>query len=161
MYTRAALLDLHERSQRNLGMLIEHCRRLDAEALDRALPGFGYATVRLQLHHLIGAQEYWIGVLQGKMLVDDDIDAYPTIDAFQEYRGRTARAAETYLRGVTDTELNVPCEVLTWQGKKRRVMPALVFVRTVTHIYQHQGQVIALCRLLGHPVPEGNDFPLE
>jgi len=55
MYTPEALLDLQERTHRNLAALLDHCRELDAEQLNRELPGFGYPTVRLQLHHAIGA----------------------------------------------------------------------------------------------------------
>jgi uncharacterized damage-inducible protein DinB len=40
-------------------------------------------------------------------------------------------------------------------------VPALIFVRTTVHIYQHQGQVLAMCRLLGRPGPGNLDFPLD
>jgi uncharacterized damage-inducible protein DinB len=32
-------------------------------------------------------------------------------------------------------------------------------MRTMTHIYHHQGQVTAMCRLLGRPV-NGLDYPI-
>ncbi|XOV75412.1 MAG: hypothetical protein ACFHWZ_18795 [Phycisphaerales bacterium] len=55
MYTREALLDIHDRSHRSLSMLLDHCRGLDDEQLNRELDGFGYPTVRSQLHHIISA----------------------------------------------------------------------------------------------------------
>jgi uncharacterized damage-inducible protein DinB len=72
MHTPGALLDLHERGHRNLAALLAHCRDLTADEADRELPGFGYPTVRLQLHHIVGAEKYWIGVLQGRIDADDD-----------------------------------------------------------------------------------------
>jgi uncharacterized damage-inducible protein DinB len=33
-----------------------------------------------------------------------------------------------------------------------------VLLRTITHLYHHIGQVSAMCRLLGKPIP-GSDFP--
>jgi hypothetical protein len=47
----------------------------------------------------------------------------------------------------------------TWGNKERVLTPALVILRIVTHLYQHQGPVVAMCRLLGKPCP-GLDFPL-
>ena len=61
MLTADALLDLHERAHRNLEALLVHCREFSGEDIDRELPGFGYPSVRLQLHHGIGAEKYWIG----------------------------------------------------------------------------------------------------
>ena len=37
-------------------------------ALDQELEGFGYPSIRLQLHHVIGAEQYWVGVLRGLAL---------------------------------------------------------------------------------------------
>jgi uncharacterized damage-inducible protein DinB len=161
MYTQQALLDLHERSHRSLRKLLAHCGELDAEALDRELQGFGYPSVRLQLHHVIGAQEYWVGVLKGKFSVEENDADYPTVATLEAYRAQVARTTDEYLRGASDAELNTPREMLTWQEKRRVLVPAHVLMRTVTHIYHHQGQVMALCRLLGKPGPAGLDFPLD
>ena len=39
-------------------------------------------------------------------------------------------------------------------------MPSRVFLRTQPHYYQHQGQVLAACRILGHP-SSGFDLPIR
>jgi uncharacterized damage-inducible protein DinB len=49
--------------------------------------------------------------------------------------------------------------MLTWGDRTRELTPAHVFMRTLTHIYQHQGQIVAMCRLLGKPVG-GLDYPI-
>ncbi len=161
LYTSQALVDIHDRAHRSLRKLLEHCRGLSAESLNRELPGFAYPTVRLQLHHLIGAEEYWIGVIRGSFRVDEDDASYPTIPALEVYRAATARAAESYLREASPAELNGAREMLTWQGDKRVLVPALIILRTQMHIYQHQGQIVAMCRLLENPCPPGLDFPLD
>jgi len=161
MYTAAALLDLHRRSHQGLQRLLEHCAGLDPDAFDRELPGFGYPSVRLQLHHLIGAEEYWVGVLRGDFRVEDDAPDYPDLASLQAYRSRVARVTVEYLGGISDSELNQAREMLTWRGTRPRLTPAHVILRTQTHIFQHQGQILAQCRLLGRPSPGGLDFPLE
>jgi uncharacterized damage-inducible protein DinB len=161
MYTRQAVSDMHARAHRSLRKLLEHCEQLSPEQRDRELPGFGYPSVRLQIHHLIGAEEYWIGVLQGKFEVEDNDAAYPTIAALEEYRAQVAQATDAYLSAASESELNTSREMVTWQGKKRSLVPAHVVIRTLTHIYQHQGQVLAMCRLHGSPCSGGLDYPID
>jgi uncharacterized damage-inducible protein DinB len=161
LYTQQALLDLHTRAHRSLRKLLEHCGTLDSVSLDRELAGFGYPSVRLQLHHVIGAEEYWMSVLRGNCQVDDNDGAYPTVAALEVYREQVARATGAYLEAMSDAELNRPRELLTWQGVKRVLVPARVMARFITHVYQHQGQVAAQCRLLGSPIPSGLDFPID
>lgn len=68
MYTVAGLTDLHERIHRRLTKLLDHCSGFTAPALDQELEGFGYPSISLQLHHVIGAEHYWVGVLRGLAL---------------------------------------------------------------------------------------------
>lgn len=158
MHTSAALLDMHERSQRSLIALLAHCRALTAAELRRELAGFGYGSVHLQLHHLIGAQRYWIGVLEGRIDADEDEDRFATVAALETMRDQVAALTAAYLRGASDAELNTPREMATWGGRTQTLIPAQVFLRTLTHIFHHQGQVTAMCRLLGKPV-SGLDYP--
>ena len=160
MHTPEALLDLQERAHRNLSALLRHCRDLDDEQLNRELPGFGYPTVRLQLHHAIGAQDYWLGVLHGVVQVEDNDAEFPTIEALEAWRARVFAATEAYLRRVPAETLNTARTHLTWGGREKTMVPAHVILRTQTHLYHHQGQVLAMCRLLGKPAG-GMDFPLD
>lgn len=158
MHTSEALLDFHERAHRNLRGLLAHCRQLSIEELDRELAGFGYPSVRLQLHHEIGAEQYWIAVLQGRIEVDDNDAAYPTVDSLEAYRQQVFAATEAYMRGASSAELNTARLMLTWGNKERLLIPAHVVMRTLTHLYHHQGQVAAMCRLPGKPIA-GLDYP--
>lgn len=160
MHTPEALLDLHERAHRNLRGLLEHCASLDTAALNRELPGFGYPTVRLQLHHTIGAEEYWVGVLVGVVDPDDDDSAFPNIASLEAWRARVFAATAAYLRSTSRESLNTARPHETWGGRTRLFAPAHAILRTQTHHYQHQGQVLAMCRLLGSP-GGGLDFPLD
>lgn len=159
MFTSEALCEIHERSHRNLSNLLGHCRAFSPDELNREIDGFGYPTLRLQFHHEIGAEEYWIGVLLGRMDVDEDEHLYPTIESLEEYRSRVAARTRKYLKDSSTDELNTSREMTTWGGNLRVLTPALVFLRTVTHLYHHQGQIMAMSRLLGRPA-EGMDFPI-
>jgi uncharacterized damage-inducible protein DinB len=160
MYTASALLDMHQRSQRSLRGLIAHCESLSFEEFARDLPGFGYPAVRVQLAHLIGVQEYWIGVLQGRYDVTEDEPLFAAISEIEDYRQRVALITSTYLQGASEAELNTARRMMTWPRTERDLVPAHVVVRTIVHIYDHKGQVAAMCRTLGKPIPKGLDFPL-
>jgi len=159
MHTADALREYHERAHGNLRELIAHGLELDVDEADRELAGFGYSTVRLQLHHVIGAERYWIGVLEGRIDADDDSDDYPTVGSLEVMRRAVFAATEAYLQSASSEELNTPRAMMTWRGHERVLVPAHVLMRTLTHIYQHQGQVAAMCRLLGKPYG-GGDYPI-
>jgi len=159
MYRPEALMDLHERGHRSLATLLSHCRSFTTDEIDRELPGFGNSTVRLQLHHIIGAEKYWIGVLQGRIDADEDAPDYPTIESLERYREQVFEATKTYLQSASQEALNTAREMMTWGGERPVLTPARVIARTVTHIYHHMGQVAVMCRLLGRPC-KGLDFPI-
>jgi uncharacterized damage-inducible protein DinB len=159
MHTPGQLEDLATRAHARLAALLDHCRGFTPEELNRDLDGFGYPTVRLQLHHAIGAQEYWLGVLQGRVEPDLDDAAYPGIDELEAWRRRTADLTAAYLRATDEATLNAAVDLPTWGGRVRTLVPAQVVLRTITHIFHHQGQLAAMCRLLGRPVG-GLDWPL-
>jgi len=157
--TSDALREVHERAHRNLKACLDHCRTLDPEAFDREMPEFNGASVRLQLHHAIGAEKYWIGVLQGHIDADDDAHLYPTIASLEAYREETFAATQDYLRSASDAELNAPHAMTTFGGTQHVLHPAHIVMRAITHIYHHQGQVATAFRLLGSPSP-GFDYPI-
>ena len=159
MHTAGQLEDLDRRAHACLAALLDHCRGFTPGELNRELDGFGYPTGRLQLHHVSGAQEDWLGVLQGRVEADFDDAAYPGIDELEALRARTADLTAAYLRATDEATLNAAVDLPTWGGRIRTLVPAQVVLRTITHIFHHQGQVAAMCRLLGRPV-EGLDWPL-
>jgi len=102
MFTPTALLDLHSRVHQSLTGLLEHCSGFSDDELSTDLDGFGYPTIRLQLHHAIAAEQYWVGVLRGRMLVDERPEDFVSIEALREFRKRIADATDNYLNSASD-----------------------------------------------------------
>jgi uncharacterized damage-inducible protein DinB len=94
------------------------------------------------------------------MLVDEDPADHASLDALRVFRERVVATTVAYLAQVSDAELNTARTMTTWGDKRVELMPAHVLLRTQTHIFQHQGQIAAMARLLGRPIPRGLDFPL-
>ena len=160
MHTSSSLLDIHERTHRNVRGLIEHCQSLTAEELSREMEGFGYPSVRLQIHHAIGAEKYWVSVLEGHMDADEHESDYQNVDTLERFRRQVFEATERYLRGVSEEQLNTQQHMTTWGNRQRLLIPAQVILRTQVHYYHHQGQVLAMCRLMGKP-GAGLDYPID
>jgi uncharacterized damage-inducible protein DinB len=160
VYTSACLSDLHARTHQSLQKLLDHCGGFSPEELDRELEGFGGANLLLEFDHLIGAERYWVGVLQGRMLVEGDPADRASLATLGTYRERVAGTTTAYLNAATDAELNTRRTMTTWGDKEVDLVPAHVLLRTQTHIFQHQGKIAVMCRLLDRPIPPGLDFPL-
>ncbi|MCP4686237.1 MAG: hypothetical protein GY867_12430 [bacterium] len=160
MYKSEGLLEFCRRAHQSFGKLIEHCRGLSDQEFNKEIDGFGYPTVKLQLHHVLGAQKYWIGVLHGRMDVDEDPDDMFAISDVVEYSISVQRTMEEYLESASTEELTAARPMITWGNIERNLIPAHVVIRTLTHLYQHQGQVMAMCRLMSKPVEPGMDYPI-
>ena len=160
MLTPEGLLEIHERTHQCLRDCLAFCQTIDAEAVDREMPEFNGTTVRLQLHHAVGAEKYWIGVLQGRIDADEDDHLYPTMASVEAYRAETFDATRAYLRSASADELNTPRPMKTWHGEEPMLFPGHVVMRTVTHIHHHIGQVCSMLRLLGSPSP-GFNYPIR
>jgi uncharacterized damage-inducible protein DinB len=150
-YTSDVLHDIHERSHENLRQLMEHCRAFNEAELNREMEGFGYPSIPLQFHHEIAGEKYWLGVIHGRMDVDENESEYRTIASLEVYREEVFGATEAYLRGASIHELNTARPMITWQGHEKVLVPAQIVLRTQVHYYHHQGQILAMCRLLGKP----------
>lgn len=160
MFNAESLLEFCRRAHQSFDKLIEHCRCLEDDEFNRKIDGFGYPTVKLQLHHAIGAQKYWIGVLQGRMDIDDDPDDQFTINDMIEYHKSVLNTTERYLGSASTEELITSRPMITWGNIEKNLIPAHVVIRTLTHLYQHQGQVAAMCRLMNKPIEPGMDYPI-
>ena len=160
MHTAASLLDIHNRAHQNLSALLAHCRTLTPDELNREIEGFGYPTVRLQLHHEIGAEKYWVSVLEGHVDAEENDADYPTVPSLEAYREEVHGVTDRYLRNASVDVLNTAQTMTTWGNRQRLLVPAQVILRTQVHYYHHQGQVLAMCRMLGKP-GGGLDYPIE
>ncbi len=160
MFTAKGLLEFHSRGHQTLKEIIKHCRQFSVEEINHEFKGFGYPSLRLQLHHLISAEKYWISVLNGRIEVDDNISEYSTIKSLEEYRQEVFLVTEQYLCNASTEELINARSMMTWGDNLRELVPAQVFMRTLTHIYHHVGQVVAICRVLEKPIDSGMDYPI-
>lgn len=158
MSTASLLLDMHARTHACLVRTLDHLAGLDPALLDREAGGFAYPTLHGQLHHVIGAEEYWVGVLEGDVRIGTEPEDVAGAAGLAAYRDRVAAVTAAHLRDAPD--LDAVRTVTTWRGEPLAVAPRHVVLRVLTHAHHHLGQVQAMLRGMGHPLG-ALDFPLD
>jgi uncharacterized damage-inducible protein DinB len=162
MHTPAGLLDIHARAHESLRRLIAFCGDLTAEELRRPLNGFGFPTVLRQLEHTIGAELYWQTVVTRGYTEEATLPPLRDLADIEAFRQQTASTTRSFLERASESELNSPRAMISDPGETRVLRPADVIMRIVTHIFNHQGQVLAMCRSLGKPNDEIDlDYPVD
>jgi len=162
MYNAETLLDVHTRAHESLRRLIVFCGELPDDELRRPLNGFGFPTILRQLEHTIGAEVYWQTVVISGYTEEATLPALPDLAAMEAFRQQTASVTRSYLQRATEAELNSRREMISDPGQTRVLRPADVIVRVVTHIFNHQGQVLAMCRAMGKSNKSHDlDYPVD
>lgn len=154
VFTKDGIRELHAWTHARLDLVIEHATTLSADEFARELPGFGQPTVRDQLMHLVGAEERWVQRLQGMPIRTWSAADYPTAAPLRAVKARVVQATLAYLDRLPEVALNTPLprRPPEWIGELRS--PAFILHHVLTHAFHHKGQVVAMCRLLGHPAPD-------
>jgi uncharacterized damage-inducible protein DinB len=162
MYDSESLLDTHARAHESMRRLIAFCGTLTAEELNRPLSGFGFPTVLRHLEHTVGAEVYWQTVVTRGYSEEATLPPLPDLAAVESFREQTAGVTRSYLEHASGTELNTPRLMITDPGETRLLRPADVIMRMVTHMFNHQGQVLAMCRSMGKPNETIDlDYPID
>lgn len=86
---------------------------------------------------------------------------YADIDALEAYRSEIDALSRDLIAAQSTEQLSTARDFYCWPGKWRSMVPARIVMRIATHVYHHQGQVLAMCRAMGHTFEEGFDFPLD
>lgn len=162
MYNAATLLDIHTRAHEAFRRLIVFCGDVTRDELHRPSSGFGFPTIAGQLEHTIGSEVYWQRVLTRGYTEEATLPPLADLAAIEAFRTETASVTRSYLDGASETELNSRRSMISDPGQTRVLRPADVIMRIVTHIFNHQGQVLAMCRTLGKPNERYDlDYPIE
>ena len=153
MFTLDGILKFHSWTHSSLTLLFDHLETLSAAEYAKELPGFGYSSIRAQVVHLLGCEVRWVSRLRGIPVGDWNPARWPTVADARTLQAETRAQTLDYLSGLSEQQLNSNAELRFTDGVFHRT-PALVLHHVFTHAFHHKGQVVAMCRLLGHPAPD-------
>lgn len=154
MFTLEGIRKFHDWTHASLALVLDHLSTIPASEYARELPGFGFPTLHRQVVHILNCEGFWIHVLQGLPFRDRTAAGYPTVADARLLQQEVRQQTLTYLSGLSNQQLNADTELHFPDGDTAIRTPALVFHHLLTHAFHHKGQIVAMCRLLGHPAPD-------
>lgn len=153
-FTKAGLAAFHAWTHDCLDQVFQHAAALPPELLSKELSGFGQATIRGQLAHLLACETGWVRGLQGLPALASPFEDCRTAVSLIEAKRQVAAGTRMYLESLTDAQLNSPLAAVpeAWVGPPRS--PAYILHHVLTHAFHHKCQVVAMFRILGDPAPD-------
>ena len=154
MFTVDGIRKLHHWTHASLTLVLEHLSTLPSGDYDQELAGFGSNTIHKQVIHIINCEGFWISILQGLHYTDRNPGDLPTIPDAVHFRQEIRQRTLQYLSTLNEQQLNSEVELHFSDGDLAVRTPALILHHVLTHAFHHKGQIVAMCRALGHPAPD-------
>ena len=154
MFTVDGIHKFHSWTHSCLSLLLDHLQQIPASGYTREIPGFGAPSIRHQVIHAFNCEGFWVHLLQGRPYEDRPPADCPSVTDARILQREVIRETEAYLSRLSDQQLNTPTELRFPDGDVAVRTPALVLHHVFTHAFHHKGQIVAMCRLLGHPAPD-------
>jgi len=153
-FTLDGMRQLHSWTHASLTLVLDHLATLPAAAYETELPGFGSSSVRAQVMHIFNCEAFWIHTLRSLPYTDEDPTDWPTVSHVRDLQHRTMRQTLAYLSTLSERQLNSATKLHFPDGDTAVRTPALILHHVFTHAFHHKGQIVAMCRILGHPAPD-------
>jgi uncharacterized damage-inducible protein DinB len=145
---------LHSWTHSSLTLLLDHLATIPNADYAKDLSGFGFPTLRAQIIHILNCEGFWVHTLQGARFEDEDLAGWPSVPDARVLQRRVSVNTLAYLSSLTDDQLNADTELHFSDGDKAVRTPALILHHIFTHAFHHKGQIVSMCRTLGHPAPD-------
>jgi uncharacterized damage-inducible protein DinB len=160
MFSKTGIIELHSATHERLDLLLSHLATVPDNLHHQLIPGFGHPSIWKQLVHILTCGEGWVHDLQDKTFAGWHEEDCPTQAALLAAKGRVQEATRTYVRGLTEEQLNMTLaeRPVNWEGQLRT--PAFILLHVITHAFHHKGQIVAMMRILGYPAPDTDLQPL-
>lgn len=154
MFTVDGIRKLHAWTHACLTVVLDHAATIPPDDFLKAVPDFGFPTVHKQIIHILNCEGFWIHLLQGLPYWDRNPAEYQTVSEVRALQQEVIQETLAYLSGLSQEQLNSAMELRFPDGDIASRTPALVLHHVFTHAFHHKGQIVAMCRALGHPAPD-------
>jgi uncharacterized damage-inducible protein DinB len=154
VFTLDGVRKLHGWTHASLNLLLNHLSTMPTADYVKQVPGFGFPTLREQTIHIFNCEGFWVHTLQGLPYADRTIEDCPVLADARLLQKNVSQSTHTYLSTLTNPQLNADTKLHFSDGDVAVRTPALVLHHVLTHAFHHKGQIVAMCRVLGHPAPD-------
>ncbi|HXS78200.1 MAG TPA: DinB family protein [Terracidiphilus sp.] len=154
MFTVNGIRKLHNWTHAAIAVVLDHLSTVPPDAYETELPSFGFSTLHRQVIHIFNCEGFWIHTLQGLSYIDRIPADFPRVADTVPFQQTIIGRTDEYLSTLTDQQLNSDTELHFPDGDTAVRTPALILHHVFTHAFHHKGQIVAMCRHLGHPAPD-------
>jgi uncharacterized damage-inducible protein DinB len=137
-----------------LNLVLDHLSTIPENQYLREVSGFGFRTLREQTIHIFNCEGFWIHTLQGLRYNNRTPEDCPALADVRLLQKEVSESTHAYLSTLTDQQLDTDAELHFSDGDVALRTPAFVLHHVLTHAFHHKGQIVAMCRALGHPAPD-------
>lgn len=135
------------------GAMLEFIDREAATQLKIALKEFNGGNVMYLLVHIINTYKHWVGnFAMKKDLSYTDENNVNDIASIQKLYDEVDKLMIEFLNNFDSSDIKVTNTLRS--GKTTDISILELFTHTITHEFHHKGQIMTMCRLLGHVPPD-------
>lgn len=142
-------------------ILFEYTQSLPVDVYTLEKPEFAYGSIRNVHAHVAQCYLWWVGRI-GMSIDWDLLEPHPSsltdVSAMREQFRKVDAMVEQALETFT-----TPDTILEFQHPRHGVMKLTqrwLVMHPITHEFHHKGQLLAMGRMLGHPLPQELDTDL-
>jgi uncharacterized damage-inducible protein DinB len=154
VFTIDGLRTFHTWTHSSLDLVLDHVSTIPSDDYVREVPGFGFATLRDQAIHIFNCEGFWVHTLQGAQYSNKTVADCPDLAGVRLLQKQVRQSTHAYLSSLSDQQLDAYSELRFSDGDVFVRTPAFILHHVLTHGFHHKGQVVAMCRWLGHPAPD-------
>jgi uncharacterized damage-inducible protein DinB len=155
------LILMYDWVRRTREILFDYTDSLPNDVYTLEHPDFAYGSIRNIHAHVAGCYQFWVGAMglqQTISYVDEPASGLPDAAsmraAFANVDVMLEEAFEKF------QSLDEPLEVVRPGRDVLMVSQRWLVTHPITHEFHHKGQLLALGRVLGHPLPSNVDTDL-
>jgi uncharacterized damage-inducible protein DinB len=155
------LILMYDWVRRTREVLFEYTDSLPNEVYTLEHPDFAYGSIRNIHAHVAGCYQFWVGAMglqQNISYVDEPASSLPDAASMRAAFAKVDLILEEAFERFQN--LDDPLEVVRPGRDTLMVSQRWLITHPITHEFHHKGQLLALGRVLGHPLPSSSDTDL-
>ena len=129
------------------------CEKIGEEYLNKSFPEFANKSIRDLLVHSASCYFHWLAYLALRQPNGSIYEGGATVEELRRLYVQVDETMELFLRHFSGS-MNEPFAGVHDDGWRVMVTPLELFIHVTTHEYHHKGQLVLMCRLLGHVPPD-------
>jgi uncharacterized damage-inducible protein DinB len=148
------LLKQYELIRSSRGVVLNFIEENVGADLNTPVPAFDGKTIRYLMVHIANTYLHWLSVFALKQQINFEEDQkYTSVKLIKSIFDRADQTTADFLHHFSRS-IEERIDGTLSRGRQVTASPLELFTHVTTHEFHHKGQVMTMCRLLGHTPPD-------